>query len=68
VQHVAEAHGGRVTVRSQIGAGSEFTIWLPLHADQPLPPIDDGPGPAADLARTTSPQQWYTGQGEQVRS
>jgi signal transduction histidine kinase len=30
VRHVAEAHGGRVTVRSEPGAGSRFTLWLPL--------------------------------------
>jgi signal transduction histidine kinase len=30
VRHVAEAHGGRVTVESQPGAGSRFTLWLPV--------------------------------------
>jgi signal transduction histidine kinase len=31
VKHVAEAHGGRVTVRSAVGQGSRFTIELPVH-------------------------------------
>ncbi len=30
VRHVAEAHGGRVTVESEPGAGSRFTLWLPV--------------------------------------
>jgi two-component system sensor histidine kinase SenX3 len=29
VRHVAQAHGGRVSVESQPGEGSRFTIWLP---------------------------------------
>jgi signal transduction histidine kinase len=33
VQHIAEAHGGGVTVESEIGAGSTFTIRLPIHRD-----------------------------------
>jgi len=32
VRHVAEAHGGRVTVESRPGEGSRFTIRLPVHA------------------------------------
>lgn len=31
VRHVAEAHGGRVTVESRPGEGSRFTLWLPLN-------------------------------------
>jgi two-component system sensor histidine kinase GlrK len=30
VKHVAEAHGGRVSVTSQVGVGSVFSIILPL--------------------------------------
>jgi two-component system phosphate regulon sensor histidine kinase PhoR len=30
VKHIAQAHGGRVTVESRIGAGSTFTIHLPI--------------------------------------
>jgi signal transduction histidine kinase len=30
VRHVAEAHGGRVTVDSRPGGGSRFTLWVPL--------------------------------------
>jgi signal transduction histidine kinase len=30
VRHVVQAHGGRVTVESRPGAGSRFTLWLPL--------------------------------------
>jgi signal transduction histidine kinase len=29
VRHVAEAHGGRVTVESAPGRGSRFTMWIP---------------------------------------
>jgi two-component system sensor histidine kinase SenX3 len=35
VKHAAVAHGGRVTVRSVEGAGSTFTLWLPLRSDDP---------------------------------
>jgi two-component system phosphate regulon sensor histidine kinase PhoR len=32
VKHLARSHGGEVTVRSQFGEGSEFTIELPRQA------------------------------------
>ena len=31
MRHVAEAHGGRVTVESRPGGGSRFTIFLPAR-------------------------------------
>lgn len=32
VRHVAESHGGSVTVDSELGAGSTFTVWLPASS------------------------------------
>ena len=37
VREVARAHGGDVEVRSQEGAGTTFTIWLPLELDATRP-------------------------------
>ncbi|MFF0339201.1 sensor histidine kinase [Kribbella sp. NPDC004875] len=31
-KHLAEAHGGRVTVTSRLGSGSTFTVWIPAAA------------------------------------
>jgi heavy metal sensor kinase len=31
-RHIAEAHGGRIEVESQVGAGSTFSVWLPLQS------------------------------------
>ncbi|HDT12751.1 MAG TPA: HAMP domain-containing histidine kinase [Candidatus Aminicenantes bacterium] len=32
VKHIAEAHGGRVLVESEVGRGSKFTLVLPIGA------------------------------------
>lgn len=37
VKEVVEAHGGRVSVASGVGAGSAFTVRLPLHHTPPEP-------------------------------
>jgi signal transduction histidine kinase len=34
VRHIVEAHGGKVTVRSNVGQGSRFTIELPATSKQ----------------------------------
>ena len=34
VRHIAEAHGGTVTVESEVGRGSTFTIHLPLKRSE----------------------------------
>ena len=35
-RHVAEAHGGRVDIESQLGRGSTFTVSIPLAAQPAL--------------------------------
>ncbi|MGV3538167.1 MAG: sensor histidine kinase, partial [Rufibacter sp.] len=31
VKNMVEAHGGSIHVRSELGKGSRFTLWLPFH-------------------------------------
>ena len=35
VQRIVEAHGGRVSVKSTPGSGSEFTVHLPVAGEEP---------------------------------
>ena len=35
VKHIVEAHGGQVTVQSEVGKGSRFTVVLPLQIQSP---------------------------------
>ena len=46
VKHIAQALGGRVEVSSELGAGSRFSIFLPL-ASGPRPAAPASPDPAA---------------------
>ncbi len=39
VRHVAEAHGGRVIVRSAVGQGSRFTLEFPAHPNPTRPSL-----------------------------
>jgi signal transduction histidine kinase len=32
--HIAEAHGGKIEVESKVGAGSTFSVRLPLQSEQ----------------------------------
>jgi len=34
VQRIVRAHGGRIDLQSQVGRGTTFRIWLPLHERQ----------------------------------
>jgi two-component system, OmpR family, sensor histidine kinase SenX3 len=48
VKHIAAIHGGDVSVWSQVGRGSTFTIKIPVHVHDVAPPVADlgaAPGP-----------------------
>jgi len=42
VKHIVEGHGGQVSVRSAVGQGSRFTIFLPALMNRPDPAEPDG--------------------------
>src|SRR6266446_3145217 len=35
VQRIVRAHGGRIELESQVGRGTVFRVWLPLHERKP---------------------------------
>jgi signal transduction histidine kinase len=35
VQRIVRAHNGRIEVESNVGRGTTFKIWLPLHEHKP---------------------------------
>lgn len=39
VKAIAEAHGGKINLRSQLGTGSTFTIVIPLESAKAIPKI-----------------------------
>jgi signal transduction histidine kinase len=46
VEHIAHAHGGRITVQSQPGQGSTFTLWIPVAAQDSNTPLEAAARPA----------------------
>lgn len=37
VDDIVRRHGGRVELRSKVGEGSTFTVWLPARSTMPMP-------------------------------
>jgi signal transduction histidine kinase len=52
VKHVVTAHGGHVTVQSEPGRGSTFTVRLPIKTKPEPSPKRDAPVSSATQART----------------
>jgi len=46
VKHVMAAHNGKVTVRSVEGAGSTFSLYIPLRVNMPAPALREPHPPA----------------------
>jgi two-component system sensor histidine kinase SenX3 len=60
VKHIAAIHGGDVSVWSQVGQGSTFTIKIPAHLHEAVPTIQSQP--AAEASERPTDQQTYAPQ------
>jgi len=47
---IVRKHGGHLTVQSEVGRGSCFTLWLPAREHLVLPAVPDPQGPGATTA------------------
>jgi len=47
VRQIAEGHGGQIRLRSKVGVGSSFVIWLPVAASSSSEPAPRPPASAA---------------------
>ena len=56
VKHVMAAHNGRVTVRSVEGAGSTFTLFIPLRGEHASTARHEPPGITKDPATRKTPR------------
>ncbi len=48
VKHVVNRHRGALTIDSELGRGSTFTVFLPAHGEGPVPEAGDGSGDGED--------------------
>ena len=36
VKEIVELHGGHVEIKSELGKGTEVTVWLPFHRHEKI--------------------------------
>ena len=61
VKHIAATHGGSVSVWSQPGQGSTFTIRIPAHLSGAAAPVDDGSAAVVALQPARRPDRQEIG-------